>query len=132
MAYIQRLSSQSALLPRLPMCFRVEFKPREIQANRDYGIHAALYPMPLSSHLARRYYSLLVHLCPPQDQSLTWGRWFPCDWVRPDGRAWVEVCLDRLPFPITTIPNTRTIPVSLVFTVADISPVFQGMMAASA
>ncbi|MEA5419453.1 hypothetical protein VB712_09465 [Spirulina sp. CCNP1310] len=132
MAHIQHLASQSALLPRLPLRLMVQFKPREIQANRDYGIHAALYPMPLSGHLARRYCSLLVHLSPPPDQALTWGRWFPCDWVRPDGRSWVGVCLDRLPFPITPTPNPRTIPVHLLLTVADISPVFQGMMAASA
>ncbi len=132
MAHIQRLASQSALLPRLPLRLMVQFKQREVQANRDYGIHAALYPMPLSPHLARRHCSLLVHLCPSQDQSSTWGQWFPCDWVRPDGRSVVGIYLDRLPFPITTTPNAKTIPVYLLLNVADISPVFTPMMAALA
>lgn len=132
MVQIQRFASHSSFLPTLPIKLMVQFKHREIQANRDYGIHAALYPMPLSSHFARRYYSLLVHLCPPHDQSLTWGQWFPCDWVRPDGRSAVEVYLDRLPFPVTMTPNARTIPVYLLITVADISPVFRPMMATSA
>ncbi|TVQ59063.1 MAG: hypothetical protein EA366_05505 [Spirulina sp. DLM2.Bin59] len=132
MAQIQRLSSHSTFLPRLPINLIVQFKQREIEANRDYGIHAALYPMPLSAALARRHYTQLVHLYPPQDQSLTWGRWFPCDWLRPDGRAAVAVDLDRLPFPITTTPSARTIPVHLLLTVADLSPVFRPMMAASA